>query len=77
MVLSFSGGNTYTPGVWKRVTITITPNPATNNVVKYGLQATARLSNNSRAAVKLPVIRQNIARQNLKRMPEGGLEPPT
>ena len=49
MALSFSGGNSYTPGVLKRVTITITPNPAITNPVKYGFQASARLSDNSKA----------------------------
>jgi YVTN family beta-propeller protein len=42
VAVSFSGGNTYTPGVWKRVTITITPNPTTSAQVKYGFQASAR-----------------------------------
>jgi DNA-binding beta-propeller fold protein YncE len=49
MALSFSGGNTYTPGVLKRVTITITPSAFSPNQVKYGFQATARLFNNARA----------------------------
>jgi sugar lactone lactonase YvrE len=40
--ISFSGGNTYTPGVWKRVTITLTPNPATTAPTKYGFQFSAR-----------------------------------
>jgi len=49
MALSFSGGNTYTPGVWKQVTITITPNPAAGAPVRYGFQASARLPDGSRA----------------------------
>jgi YVTN family beta-propeller protein len=49
MALSFSGGSTYTPGVWKQVTITITPNPTTAAPVKYGFQASSRAADGSRA----------------------------
>lgn len=57
IVISFSGGSTYTPGVWKRVTITITPSPSTAAQVKYGFQASARVGT-SRAG-RFDIINDN------------------
>ncbi|MGH9631952.1 MAG: choice-of-anchor V domain-containing protein [Bryobacteraceae bacterium] len=71
VALSFDGGNTYTPGTNKRVTITITDSAAS----AWGFQATARLASDEatgQAGSLVPAAGQRVICSGGGQRPAGG-----